>query len=284
MKKTTFLKTLCLFICSMIAMCSTTTAQLSKIVPPTEGIPLLTTARYSVISSLLIKHPFDSFEHVLLSIKNLSDKEKLQLMIKYSNVEKSLDNELRSVIKKYRIKNGWLSSTGNQAKLYAIEEKMGLDSYIKARYLFIAEITEEYDFSHLSLSIDNNIPVILQDGGNIYLCLAYDDSSITVADMAKITGLRVLPGWSSRVTELKKAKNLSDSDQKWLEEHEEKLRNGDYQAEYVDYYFNPHSAAAGKLNRPFLSRLPRGSFQGKMTIITPPKMEFDKIIKRFGGW
>jgi len=268
----------------MIAMCSTTTAQLSKIVPPTEGIPLLTTARYSVISSLLIKHPFDSFEHVLLSIKNLSDKEKLQLMIKYSNVEKSLDNELRSVIKKYRIKNGWFSSTGNQAKLYAIEEKIGLDSYIKARYLFIAEITEEYDFSHLSLSIDNNIPVILQDGGNIYLCLAYDDSSITVADMAKITGLRVLPGWSSRVTELKKAKNLSDSDQKWLEEHEEKLRNGDYQAEYVDYHFNPHSAAAGKLNRPFLSRLPRGSFQGKMTIITPPKMEFDKIIKRFGGW
>ena len=99
MKKTTFLKTLCLFICSMIAMCSTTTAQLSKIVPPTEGIPLLTTARYSVISSLLIKHPFDSFEHVLLSIKNLSDKEKLQLMIKYSNVEKSLDNELLALLK-----------------------------------------------------------------------------------------------------------------------------------------------------------------------------------------
>ena len=274
-----------LFMCSTTASDSITLTRPACIVPRVSGISLVDSARYSIISSISIEKQLDCFELVLFWNENLSEKNKMQIIIKkYLKSIDSLDSSLMPIITQYRNESGRMTTTFSQGELYAIQQKMGLDSYIKARYLFIAEITEEYDFSHLSLSIDNNIPVILQDGGNIYLCLAYDDSSITVADMAKVTGSRVLPGWSSRVTELKKAKNLSDSDQKWLEEHEEKLRTGDYQSDYIDYYFIPCSTTAGKLNRPFLSRLPRDSFQGKMTIITPPKMEFDKIIKRFGGW
>ena len=177
-----------------------------------------------------------------------------------------------------------MTTTYSQAKLHVIEQKMGLESYIKTRYLFIEETTDEYDFSLMSLSIDNNIPVILQNGENIFLCLAYDDSSIIVADMAKVKGKITPPAFAGRMERLKqlqkRGKELSDSDKEFLAEAENRLNTGDYPKSYEDFYFCPVKID-DILSIPFLSRLPRDSFQGKMTIITPPKMEFDKIIRRF---
>lgn len=240
-------------------------ARPSKTVPPQPGISLLTTARFSVTSFMLHRVSYDRLEVILSQKDDMNDRVKLRILDKYSTMCNSSGKDMLSLITRYRKKSGgFMATTHSQAKLHAIEQKMGLDSYIKARYLFIGEITDEYGFSLLALSIDNNIPVILQDGGSIYLCLAYDDSSIIVADMARVTGRITSPGFVDRMDSLKQlqkqGKDLSDSDKAWLAKAENCLKAGDYPKFYEDFYFCPVKTD-DILSIPFLFRLPRDSFQ-----------------------
>lgn len=263
--------TACYFSCSADDAVFTRNSIVS---PPIDDISLYDNAKFCIIRNVLLKSPVNSIATLLNKNDAISEQEKLKILVQYSEQIRSVDESYAPAMIEYENKKGRGKATISQAMLYGVMKQNGIEAYIEKYDVFIPEITQDFDISLLSISIDNNIPAILNNHEKIYMCLGYDSNSLYVADMSKVTGFVNIP-CLPRVERLRKEKTLSEFDQQWLEETEEKLKTGKVQAYYEDFFFNKNEATRVA---PFISRIPIKSFSGGMTIFSIPKIKFNEII------
>ena len=99
--------------------------------------------------------------------------------------------------------------------------------------------------------------------------------------MAKLTHAKRLPGFYSRMVNLRKKKHLEDWQKRTLDELEEAWRTGDYQSDAADVTFCPVSM--DKIpNRPYYVRRLFGDFKGRMILFGRPKAEIQTLLS--GSW
>lgn len=252
----------------------------APIVPPVSGLSIVDSAYYSIISFLPDELLIDQLPLILAYEEKYSSEDIRKYTIKQLHLKEIVMHKLRKEISTYRNKNGRTKTTYQEAKLYAISKVFGLKEYIEKQMQFIATRKMNYDDSLARLSIDNNVPVVLFDGGHVYLCLAYNDSSMVVADVEKVTGTINISGeWYQDFIRLKSKKTLSEEEMKTLVELQEIYDKGAFVKSYEIYYFC-YENLDNFYNHHHILTIPHEKIKGEMVLFATPKLEVDKLIKK----
>lgn len=250
------------------------------IVPKATGLSTADSAYYSIISFLPNDFLLDQLSLILSHDVKYSSEKINNYSIKQLQLKEIVMQKLRKEIAVYRNKNGRLKTTYQEAKLYAISKIFGLKGYIEAQMQFIDTRKLIYDSSLARLSIDNNVPVVLINDNKVYLCLAYNDSSMVMVDMEKATGYINIPGeWYQEFIRLKNKKSLNKIEKKTLAGLQEIYDKGAFVKSYEIYYFC-YENLDNFYNHNHIIIIPHEKIKGEMVLFASPKLEVDKLIKR----
>ena len=252
------------------------------LIPPVKGIPPLVNARYGIMDNHRPAIVRGQADFILSNGDGISEKQIMYAAIKFHKLKEKAEDSLREKRKKYITRNGGYDKiTFKQGNLYAIEREYGLGGFFAEKALYIPEMECDFDAELMSVSIDNNMPVVLLDGEQAFVAVAYSDTEMLLAEMAIITHAKRLPSFYSRMMNLRKKKHLEDWQKRRLDELEEAWRTGDYETDAADVTFCPISMDKTP-NRPYYVRKPFGDFKGRMLLFGRPKAEVQKLLN--GSW
>ncbi len=252
------------------------------LIPPVKGIPPLANARYGIFENHRPAIVRGQAGLILEHGDGISEKQMMFAAFKFHGLGEKATESLREERRNYIHGNsGYDKITFEQGNLHAIEKKYGLDGFFAKKALYIPEMECDFDAELMSVSIDNNMPVVLLDGEQVFVAVAYSDTEMVLTDMAKITHAKRLPSFYSRMLYLRKKKHLEDWQKRTLDELEEAWRTGDYETDAADVTFCPVSMDKAPV-RPYYVRRPFGDFRGRMILFGRPKVDVQQLLD--GSW
>lgn len=248
------------------------------LVPPVKGIALEKTAEHSVIKNLPTAHLGFQAPLILHLVRQADEKACTAAAWNTVMAEERVMKTLRKTRKEFILKHGGYGAvTFAEGNVFAIEQVYdGLDQYLAAKCQYVEKMRLPYDVSLMAVSIDNNVPVVLKSDEHVYVCLGYDDQDIVTADLSKIHGIKMLPGFYMELSHLRKKENLTPEEAQRRERYETALRTGNYYAEFAAPVFAPESLDSA-YPHPFLIRFPRDTFTGEMILFGSPKPDVSKL-------